>query len=170
MIVHHMALPFFDIVIEDLHEVFRQLKSMKIRLGIENGDALQDHITAVDKVGIDRFGLVLDTTHPIDNLSGTNPLRDREKMREEIRRIGSRLIHVHMSDRVDGRQHLPPFFVEGGMPWDEFFSCLDEIAYRGAVIAESSSYAMQIDDVNEAEALNKRLILAFPEEFERRYS
>lgn len=140
-----------------VREMLDQLKGTEIKLTVENGGKLEDFAAFVDKVGSDRFGMVVDIGHTRDDDS-VNPFVKPERARETMALCQDRLFHVHLHDFVDG-DHYPPF--DGTIQWDEIFGAFQDIGYAGEFMFEAVSRT-SLEDTLEKTA-------AFPAEFVRRY-
>ena len=138
-------------------EILGQLDGCEVKLTIENGRDLQDFADFVDRIGSDRFGITVDIGHTRDE-DGVNPFIRKERAREPIALCGDRLFHLHLHDFVK-RDHYPPF--EGDIQWDEVFSALHAISYRGEYMFEANAlYSV---------AYSLSSIASFPEEYVQRY-
>jgi len=138
-------------------EVLTQLDGSPVKLTVENGNDLRDFVAFVDRVGSDRFGIVVDIGHTRDE-DGINPFIKKERAREAIALCGYRLLHLHLHDFVDG-DHYPPF--DGTVQWDELFAGLQDLGYSGEIMFEAIART-SLDDT-----LSKTA--AFPAEFLKRY-
>jgi len=141
------------------------LEGTDVRLTIENGDRLSDYAEFVDKIGSDRFGMIVDIGHTKDE-DGRNPFTCAERARETIQACGDRLFHVHLHEFWDGADHWPPFHNGGLIEWGELFVGLADIDYQGAFMFESVPAIP-----NDPEALDDLLhrVATFPEELARQY-
>ncbi len=144
-------------------EMLSQLEAHSIKLGIENGDDLADYVAFVDKIGSDRFGMVVDIGHTKDQ-DGVNPFIRRDRARETMAQCGKRLISLHLHDWSDG-DHVSP--LDGSIEWAEVFAALKDIDYRGVLMFEA-------DHPPDRRELAPDYVLgkvgAFPEAFVERYA
>jgi len=138
-------------------EMLEQLDGSSIRLTIENGEDLRDFAAFVDRIGSDRFGMIVDIGHTRDE-DGVNPFIKKDRAREVMSLCGHRLFHLHLHDFVD-RDHYPPF--DGHIQWDEIFHALWDIDYTGEFMFEPGT-RVSLEDTLKKTA-------AFPEEFVKRY-
>ena len=74
-----------------IHEMLDQLEGTSIKLTIENGQDLADYTAFVDKVGSDRFGMVVDIGHTRDE-DEVNPFIKIERARETMAQCGTTAI------------------------------------------------------------------------------
>jgi len=119
-----------------IREVLPLLEGTNVRLTIENGDDLRDYAAFVDKIGSDRFGMIVDIGHTKDD-DGKNPFTCKDRARQTIQVCGHRLMHLHLHEFWDGADHWPPFYKGGLIEWAELFAGLADIDYRGAFMFES---------------------------------
>ena len=140
-----------------VHEMLEALDRNAIKLTVENGGDLRDFAGFVDRVGSDRFGMVVDIGHTRD-ADGVNPFVKAERAREVMAGCEHRLLHLHLHDFVDS-DHYPPF--DGTIEWGEIFAALQDIGYAGEYMFEA------VDRVSLEDTLEKTA--AFPEGFIARY-
>ena len=154
-----------DTAIRNLHDIFDRLDGSRIRAATENGEKLEDYAAAVDRVGIERFGMIVDIGHTIDD-DGINPMTKKERARKTIGICRDRLFHLHLHEFQEGADHWPPFYGESLIQWDELFKGLADIGYDGELMFESVT--PRPDDPI---AFNENLqrVATFPEEFARKY-
>jgi len=138
-------------------DMLEQLDGSSIKLTVENGGDLRDFAAFVDRVGSDRFGMVVDIGHTRDE-DGVNPFIKKERARETMALCGHRLMHLHLHDFRD-TDHHPPF--DGNVQWDEIFLALQDVGYTGEIMFEAVAQTSLQDTL--------RKTAAFPEEFARRY-
>ena len=86
---------------KSITEMLDRLEGYSIKLAIENGRDLADYTTFVDKIGSDRFGMVVDIGHTRDE-DEVNPFIKEDRARETMAQCGERLIHLHLHDWVNG--------------------------------------------------------------------
>ena len=68
----------------------------------------------------------------------------KEYIPETVRRIGKRLVALHLHDNTGDRDdHLPPYF--GKMPMDELISALKKVGYDGNLNFEVRFEAVPAD-------------------------
>jgi len=146
-----------ELSVKTVTEMLTELDGSPLTLTVENGNDLRDFAAFVDRVGSDRFGIVVDIGHTRDE-DGINPFIKRERAREAVAVCGHRLLHLHLHDFVDG-DHYPPF--DGSVQWDELFAGLRDIGYSGEIMFEAIARA-SLDDT-------LRKTAAFPAEFVKRY-
>ena len=142
-----------------IREVLPLLEGTSIRLTIENGDDLRDFAAFVDRIGSERFGMIVDIGHTKDP-DGQNPFTCRDRARETIKICGDRLFHLHLHEFWDGADHWPPFYKGGLIEWGELFDGLSDIDYAGAFMFESVP-AIPNDPAAFDDALQR--IATFPE-------
>ena len=138
-------------------EMLDRLDGCDITLTIENGDDLRDLVHFVDRIGSDRFGMVVDIGHTRDE-DGVNPFIKKERARQSMALCGHRLLHLHLHDFAE-TDHYPPF--DGTVEWGEIFAALRDIDYAGEYMFEAVG-RISLDDV-------LRKTAAFPKEFIKRY-
>ena len=140
-----------------VREMLDCLDGSSIKLTGENGGDLRDFADFVDRIGSDRFGMVVDIGHTRD-VDGINPFIKKDRARETMAMCKHRLFHLHLHDFAD-TDHYPPF--DGNIQWGEIFSALQDIGYTGEFMFESTTR------VSPEDTLKK--IAAFPDEFAVRY-
>jgi len=111
-----------------------------LRLGVENdvGTELHDYVELADRIGSDRFGVVVDIGH-LRRADGANPFTEKGRAYESMALCGSRLVHVHLHDynRAGAKMdHWPPF--QGDIKWGGVFRALKDIEYDGVLMFEPS--------------------------------
>jgi sugar phosphate isomerase/epimerase len=143
-------------------EMLEGLDGSTLKLADENGQELADYMALIDRVGSDRFGMVVDVGHTKDG-EGVNPFVDKDRARGTLAQCGSRLIHLHLHDFTD-RDHIAP--LEGDLQWDEVFAALRDIDYQGLFMFEALFPARGPELAPE---YVMRKTAEFPEEFVRRY-
>ena len=137
-------------------ETLDRLPGSDLKLTVENGGDLREFSAFVDRIGSDRFGMVVDIGHPEDE-DGVNPFLKQGVARETMALCKHRLFHVHLHDVTDG-DHRPAF--DGNIQWDDLFAAFRDIAYTGEFMFES---AYPDDEVVLAKTA------AFPQAFVQRY-
>ena len=89
-----------------------------------------------------------------------------------IRELGPYIRHVHIKDVAgvpgrDGKEFIFPLIGEGLVPWETFFSTLDEVGYRGFVSVEFEAYryyqTILKSDPSRASALSMEQLVALEE-------
>ena len=145
-------------------EMLEHLGDCSIKLASENGQDLSDYTAIVDRVGSDRFGMVVDVGHTRDE-DGVNPFVKKDRARETMAQCGDRLIHLHLHDFID-RDHYAPFDPGGLLQWDEVFAAFSDIDYRGTFMFEAVWPANRLDV--EPEHVLKQTA-AFPQTFAERF-
>jgi sugar phosphate isomerase/epimerase len=113
-------------------EMLEGLDGSKLRLADENGQDLADYMALADRVGSDRFGMVVDVGHTRDG-DGVNPFVERGRARGTMAQCGERLIHVHLHDFIE-TDHIAP--LDGNLQWDEIFAAFRDIDYQGLFMFE----------------------------------
>ena len=146
-----------------IHEMLDRLEGTSIKLTIENGQDLADYTAFVDKVGSDRFGMVVDIGHTRDD-DEVNPFIKAERARETMAQCGHRLFHLHLHDWVD-RDHFSP--LDGDIAWAGVFDAFKDIDYQGYYMFEAAYPPGQRGDVAPAYVLDK--VAGFPQGFVERY-
>ena len=144
---------------QSAREMLTALHDSPIKLTIENGDDLRDFAAFVDKVGSDRFGMVVDIGHARD-ADTVNPFLKKERARATMSVCGRRLYHLHLHDVRENSDHWSPF--DGDIQWGEIFSAFRDLGYPGWLMFESASFHGPTDDII-------RKVAAFPEAFIERY-
>lgn len=144
-------------------EMLDQLEGTSIKLAIENGQDLADYTDFVDKIGSDRFGIVVDIGHTRDE-DDINPFIKKDRARETMAQCGKRLIHLHLHDWVD-RDHFSP--LDGSIQWAEVFAALKDIDYPGWLMFEAAYPPGQRGEVSPDYVLGK--VAEFPRAFVDRY-
>ena len=146
-------------------EILEQLDGSAMRIANENGQDLRDYVALVDKIGSDRFGMIVDVGHTRD-ADDVNPFVKKDRARETMAQCGKRLFHVHLHDFIE-RDHVAPLDVDGRIEWGEIFAAFDDIDYPGYFMFEgmwpSGPRVSSPDHV-----LN--MTAAFPKTFVQRYS
>ena len=140
-----------------IEEILNCLDGGSIKLAVENGGNLKDFADFVDRIGSDRFGMVVDIGHTRD-ADGINPFVKIERAREVMACCEHRLFHLHLHDFVE-TDHYPPF--DGNIRWHEIFLALQDIGYAGEFMFEPVA-RISIEDTLKKTA-------AFPEEITARY-
>ena len=115
-------------------DVLERTEDSTLRLAVENGKDLRDFANIVDRVGSDRFGMIVDVGHTRD-AHGVNPLTVPGAARRTMAFCGDRLIHLHLHDFRE-TDHLAP--MDGGIVWDEIFAAFRDIDYQGLFMFESA--------------------------------
>lgn len=117
---------------ESLTEISQFCKEMNLQLAVENtwpgelGDTVKDLINLSDSISSGEVGICLDTGH--FHMQGENPAM-------ALKKIGSRLLNLHISDnRGDNDSHLLPF--EGIINWSQFMEELNGSKFEGIFMFE----------------------------------
>ena len=116
-------------------ELLDRFAGTDLRIVVENGERLHEFADFVDRVGSDRFGMVVDIGHTRD-ADGINPFVKDGAASANILQCSHRLFHLHLHDFKDGRDHYPP--LDGDIRWREILAALQRIGYTGALMFESS--------------------------------
>ena len=143
-------------------DVLEQTEGSTIRLAVENGKDLREFADIVDRVGSDRFGMIVDVGHTRD-ADGLNPLTRPEAARKTMAFCGDRLIHLHLHDFRE-TDHLAP--MDGDLQWAEIFEAFRDIDYQGLFMFESA-WADTTRRIEPGYVLAKTA--AFPQMFTDRY-
>ena len=143
-------------------DVLEQTEGSTIRLAVENGKDLRDFADVVDRVGSDRFGMIVDVGHTRD-ADGMNPLTRPGAARQTMAFCGHRLIHLHLHDFRE-TDHLAP--MDGDIQWAEIFQAFRDIDYQGLFMFESA-WADTTRTLGPSYVLAKTA--AFPRSFAERY-
>ena len=143
-------------------DMLESLNSSTLKLAVENGASLPDHLDLVDRIGSDNFGLVVDIGHAHDP-DGVNPFIKKRRAREVMVECGKRLIHVHLYD-VAGHGHIVP--MDGKIEWAEIFAAFRDMGYPGTFMFEAA-YPAHDREPSPQHVLEKTA--AFPESFIQRY-
>ena len=146
-------------------EMLDQLEGHSIKLGIENGRDLADYAAFVDRIGSERFGMVVDIGHTRDE-DEVNPFLKKDRARETMAQCGKRLIHVHLHDWID-RDHFSP--LDGSIRWAEVFAAFKDIDYQGVLMFEAvyPPQPPQKRELSPDYVLGK--VASFPQAFVERY-
>ena len=143
-------------------DVIEQTEGSALRLAVENGKVLRDFADIVDRVGSDRFGMIVDIGHTRD-ADGVNPFTKPEAARRTMAQCGDRLIHLHLHDFRE-TDHLAP--MDGDIEWGEIFEAFRDVDYQGQLMFESAWK-------DTARTLGPEYVLArtaaFPQNFADRY-
>ena len=143
-------------------DVIEQTEGSTLRLAVENGKDLRDFADIVDRVGSDRFGMIVDIGHTRD-ADGVNPFTKPEAARRTMAQCGDRLIHLHLHDFRE-TDHLAP--MDGDIEWGEIFEAFRDVDYQGQLMFESAWR-------DTARTLDPEYVLArtaaFPQNFAERY-
>ena len=147
---------------QSVTDVLEQTDDSTLRLAVENGKDLRDFADIVDRVGSDRFGMIVDIGHTRD-ADGVNPFTKPEAARRTMAQCGDRLIHLHLHDFRE-TDHLAP--MDGDIEWGEIFEAFRDIDYAGMFMFESAWR-------DTARTLDPEYVLArtaaFPRSFAERY-
>lgn len=145
-------------------ELLEETKDLRIRLTVENmRGSLRPYAAFVDKIGSKRFGMTVDIGH-IRDADGVNPLVKRGRASEVFAQGGRRVWHLHLHEtfRLKTKpDHRPPMHRDGIIEWDEVFTALKAIDYRGVFLFE--------DGRGEEPEQWIRHAAAFPQNFIARY-
>jgi sugar phosphate isomerase/epimerase len=146
-------------------ELLKRMDGFHIRLTTENqvGWALDGYTGIVDDIGSPQFGMTLDIGHARDK-DGINPFTEKGRARQALTRCGDRIFHLHLHEVFDVQEkpdHRPPLHEDGLIQWDEVFSALKEINYKGELMFEDGR------GENPEEWL--RMTATFPQRFLQRY-
>jgi len=145
-------------------ELLEKTKDLRIRLTVENmRGGLRPYAAFVDKIGAKRFGMTVDIGH-IRDADGVNPLVKRGRASEVFAQGGRRVWHLHLHETFGLKtkpDHRPPMHRDGIIEWDEVFTALKAIDYRGVFLFE--------DGRGEEPEQWIRHAAAFPKNFIARY-
>ena len=147
-------------------DLLKQTEDLQIKLTTENQTAqnLQLYMDAVDAVGSDRYGMIVDIGHTRDP-DGINPFVKKDAARQTLVRCGHRVFHIHLHEtfNLDRKaDHWPPMHPDGIIEWGEVFVALKDMHYTGELVFE--------DGRGEDPAEWIRYTADFPQAFARRYS
>ena len=148
---------------KSITEMLDRLEGYSIKLAIENGRDLADYTTFVDKIGSDRFGMVVDIGHTRDE-DEVNPFIKEDRARETMAQCGERLIHLHLHDWVNG-DHFSP--LDGSIQWAEVFAAFNDIDYQGVLMFEAVYPPAETRELSPDYVLGK--VASFPQAFVERY-
>lgn len=118
-----------------------------IRLAVEPlplseiGNTLDEVFWILDRIDRPNVGINFDTNH----------LFPPEAIPDLIRRVGPRLLSVHISDQDGVERHWLPF--EGTMDWRAVLTVLDELGYSGPLV-----YEPHIHDVENCEDVGRIVV------------
>ena len=149
---------------KSIYEMLDRLEGTSIKLTIENGQDLADYTAFVDKVGSDRFGMVVDIGHTRDE-DDVNPFIKVERARETMAQCGHRLFHLHLHDWV-GSDHFSP--LDGEVAWAGVFDAFKDIEYTGYYMFEAAYPPGNRGDVDPEYVLDK--VAGFPQGFMDRFA
>lgn len=145
-------------------ELLEETKDLRIRLTVENmRGGLRPYAAFVDKIGSKRFGMTVDIGH-IRDADGVNPLVKRGRASEVFAQGGRRVWHLHLHEtfRLKTKpDHRPPMHRDGIIEWDEVFTALKAIDYRGVFLFEDGRGEEPEQWIHHA--------AAFPQNFIARY-
>ena len=145
-------------------ELLEKTRDLRIRLTVENmRGGLRPYAAFVDKIGAKRFGMTVDIGH-IRDADGVNPLVKRGRASEVFAQGGRRVWHLHLHETFGLKtkpDHRPPMHRDGIIEWDEVFTALKAIDYRGVFLFE--------DGRGEEPEQWIRHAAAFPKNFIARY-
>ena len=146
-------------------DMLEGLESSRLKLGAENGENLGAYAALVDRVGSDRFGMVVDVGHTRDP-DGLNPLARKERARRTVAGCGKRLISLHLHDYLEPEwDHIAP--MDGDLQWDEVFKAFRDIHYQGLFTFEAILEGPERGRYSPENILRKTA--EFPEAFIQRY-
>ena len=145
-------------------ELLDQLANTSSKLAIENGRDLAEYTSFVDRIGSERFGMVVDVGHTRDD-DEVNPFIKRDRARETMAQCGQRLIHLHLHDWVD-RDHFSP--LDGALQWGEVFAAFKDIGYKGYFMFEAAYPPGRRGEVDPPYVLDK--VGEFPTEFVKHFA
>jgi len=145
-------------------ELLEKTRDYKIRLTVENmRGGLKPYAAFVDKIGSERFGMIVDIGHLRDE-DGVNPMVKKGRAREVLAEGGRRIWHLHLHETFNLKtkpDHRAPMHPDGIIAWDEVFSALKAINYPGIFLFEDGR------GENPQEWI--RLAAEFPRNFTARY-
>ena len=123
------------------YQLAKYYEGQDISLVVENFGPRQSVpacIEWIDSIAHPQIGMILDVGHE-RNTQKQNPMTIPGQPTKIIQAIGRRLVHIHLHDFIDGRDHHAPFEQTGEIQWDETFSALKEIDYQGVFMFEPRS-------------------------------
>ena len=144
-------------------EMLDRLEGHSIKLAIENGRDLADYTAFVDKIGSDRFGMIVDIGHTRDD-DDVNPFIKEDRARETMAQCDKRLIHLHLHDWVNG-DHFSP--LDGSIQWAEIFAAFNDIDYQGVLMFEAAYPPGEPRELSPDYVLGK--VASFPQTFVERF-
>lgn len=102
---------------------------------LQDSDDVADFVSFSERIGCERFGLVLDLGHARDK-AGANPFFQASHAYDTVAQCKDWLVHVHLHDGTEERadDHYPPF--DGDVQWLDVFLALHEIDYQGCFMFE----------------------------------
>jgi sugar phosphate isomerase/epimerase len=146
-------------------EMLDALEGSSLKLAVENGQDLRDYVALVDRIGSDRFGMIVDVGHTRDP-DGANPFTKAERARRTMAQCGGRLISLHLHDFLEPEwDHLAP--LDGVIQWDEVIGAFRDIDYQGMFTFEAIFEGAERGKYAPEYILSKTA--EFPEAFVRRY-
>jgi sugar phosphate isomerase/epimerase len=108
-------------------------------LTVENmGGGLKPYADFVDRIGSNRFGLTVDIGHARDP-DGVNPFVKPGRAADVLHLGGPRVWHLHLHETFNlptKADHRAPMHPDGIICWDEVFTGLKAIDYRGVFLFE----------------------------------
>ena len=120
-------------------ELLDRTEDLRIRLTVENmGGGLKPYADFVDRIGSERFGMIVDIGHARDP-DGVNSFVKPGRAADVLALAGRRIWHLHLHDTFNLRtkpDHRAPLHPDGIIRWDEVFAGLKAIDYRGAFLFE----------------------------------
>ncbi len=145
-------------------ELLEKTADFRIRLTVENmHGGLKPYAAFVDKIGSERFGMIVDIGHLRDK-DGVNPMVKKGRARDVLAEGGRRIWHLHLHETFNLKtkpDHRAPMHPDGIIAWGEVFDALKAINYRGVFLFEDGR------GENPQEWI--RLAAEFPRNFTARY-
>jgi len=145
-------------------ELLEKTRDYKIRLTVENmRGGLKPYAAFVDKIGSERFGMIVDIGHLRDE-DGVNPMVKKGRAADVLAEGGRRIWHLHLHETFNLKtkpDHRAPMHPDGIIEWGEVFAGLKAINYRGVFLFE--------DGRGENPQEWTRLAAEFPRNFTARY-
>ena len=146
-------------------EMLDGLEGSTLKLAGENGQDLEDYTAFVDRIGSDRFGMIVDIGHTRD-VDGANPFARKERARRTMAQCGVRLNRLHLHDFLEPEwDHVAP--LDGVIQWGEVFAAFRDIEYQGMFTFEAIREGAEKGKYAPEYILSKTA--EFPEAFVRRY-
>lgn len=136
----------WDTLARSLGQLVRVADRERVDLAVEAcvGNLVRDFGTTMEMLARcdhPRLMLTFDPSHY---------LLAREDIDLAIRRLASRIRHVHFKDAVGRVGELGPDFIfpfpgQGGIDWSSFFTVLRDVGYRGVLSVEFESFGFMED-------------------------
>jgi sugar phosphate isomerase/epimerase len=150
---------------ESISRIARQARDEGIVLALENLTEPAEALAAVaERLGDDPretgLGICVDVGHV-----GLGAARGLGPVSEYLERVRSHLVHLHLHDVKDGRDHLVPG--DGGLDWAGIADKLGEIGFQGCRLIELNNPERPLEMIRRSRRFLES-VFAAPEETKRR--